>query len=241
VASFLAFNKFSLYNLHKDKKSFENKRRYDKMSLLDGIREKVTASLSEWIKISDPKSNWTIEEFAKINYNESLIIPHCVDCIIVNQCWFKNEENKKPDEFDYSKCPEIPLEKRGLYHPDCHDKKITISNPKPNDIIVFDLERRMDYLFNKKKNWIVAMGYNEEEKNEVFQLLEKLSKESYCQGNYKNNPPSDEKKKYGFRIRINLQFPGKREKLGKIYQITSSYIVYPNGKLKNNTPIGGWN
>ena len=210
------------------------------MNVFEQVSANAKALFSDWIKVGDPRNNLTIEDFEKSGVDQTKTNGHCWKCVTVHQCWFKNEENKKPDEFDYSKCPEIPLEKRGLYHPDCHDKKITISNPKPNDIIVFDLERRMDYLFLDKKIWLNSMGYNEDDKSEVFQLLEKLSKESYCQGNYKNNPPSDEKKKYGFRIRINLQFPGKREKLGKIYQITSSYIVYPNGKLKNNTPIGGW-
>ncbi len=169
-----------------------------------------------------------------------MIKPHCVTCTIVNKCWFKDEKDKKPDEFDYSKYPEIPLEKRGLYHPNCHDLKIPISVPMSNKIEIFDLERRMDYLFLDKKVWLNSMGYKEEDKKEVLELLEKLSKVAYCQGNYKNNPPVEEKKKYGFRIRLNLHFPGKREKLGRIYEITSSYIVYPNGKLKNNTPIGGW-
>ena len=210
------------------------------MNMFDNIREQVSAGLSDWVQIVDPKSKWTIESFAMVNYNEELIKPHCVVCTIINNCWFKNEENKRPDEFDYSKYPEISITKRGLYHPNCHDQKITILAPTPNKIEIFDLERRMDYLFNKKKQWMEAMGYYDEDKIEVFLLLEKLSKEAYCQGDYKNNPPVEEKKQFGFRIRLNLPFPGKREKLGRIYQITSSYIVYPNGKLKNNTPIGGW-
>lgn len=55
------------------------------MSVLDEILEKVTASFSDWIKVIDPKSFWTIESFAKVNYNEKVIKPHCVDCVIVNQ------------------------------------------------------------------------------------------------------------------------------------------------------------
>lgn len=211
------------------------------MNVFDDLRDKLFGEFSDWIKIEDPKSKWTIESFAATNYNEEIIKPHCVTCTIVNQCWFKNEVNKKPDEFDYSKYPEIPIGKRGLYHPNCHDKKHPIPTPTPKDITIFDLERRMDYLFERKLVWMQEMGYNLNDKKEVFQLLETLSKEAYCRGNYKNNPPQDEKKKkYGFRIRINIPFPGKREKFGRTYMITSSYIVYPNGLLKNNTPIGGW-
>jgi hypothetical protein len=211
------------------------------MNVFDEIREKVALQFSDWIKVEDPQNNWTIESFAKSNYDETKIKPHCVACTIVNQCWFKNENNKKPDEFDYSKysLSEIPLSKRGLYHPNCHDRKIPILTPAPMDITIFDLERRMDYLFEKKRDWLKSLGYGIEDKKEVFTILETLSKEAYCKGDYENNPPPEEKKKYGFRIRIRIRFPGKREKLGRIYPITSSYIVYPDGKLKNNTPIGG--
>ena len=55
--------------------------------------------------------------FCRFIMYPQVIKPHCVTCTIVNKCWFKDEKDKKPDEFDYSKYPEIPLEKRGLYHP----------------------------------------------------------------------------------------------------------------------------
>lgn len=87
------------------------------MSLFDDLKEKILANLNSWIEIFDPKNFWTIESFAKVNYNEQLIKPHCVTCVIVNHCWFKDEENKKPVEFDYSKYPDISMEKQGLYHP----------------------------------------------------------------------------------------------------------------------------
>ena len=209
------------------------------MSKFDEVSERIVATFSDWIKIEDRASFWTIENFEKINYNEKVVKPHCVDCVIINQCYFKNEENKKPYEFDYSNFPQVPIDKQGLYHPCCHCQKRGINAPKPNDIVVFDLAKRMDYLFHEKIRWLNYMGYNIEDKNEVFYLIEKLSKESYCKGDYQNNPPPEEKKKYGFRIRVKILFPGKREKLGQIFPITSSYIVYPYGKLKNNTPIGG--
>lgn len=212
------------------------------MNVFENIREQVASNLSGWVKISDPKSIWTIESFEKVNYNEKVIKPHCLKCVLANQCWFKYEDNKKPEEFDYSKYSlfEIPLAKRGLYHPNCHDKKIPIPSPKISDIAIFDLERRMDFLFEDKRGWLSSWGYDESDKVEVFHIIESLSKEAYCKADYKNNPPSDKsKEKYGYRIRVRLPLPGKREKLGKVYMITSSYIVYPDGKLKNNTPIGG--
>ena len=211
------------------------------MNVFENFSDYAKSLLKGWVRIEDKKNPWTIESFAKINYDESKIGPHCVFCTIINKCWFKDEENKRPPEFNYSGYSEedTPQISRGLYHPYCHDKKYAIDAPTQNKIEIFDLERRMDYLFNKKKNWLESMGYNENDKQEVFQLIEKLSKDSYCKSDYQNNPPTEEKKKYGFRIRIRLLFPGKGEKEGKIYPLTSSYIVYPNGMLKNNTPIGG--
>lgn len=37
-----------------------------------------------------------------------------------------------------------------------------------------------------------------------------------------------------------IDIPGANEKLGKTYKIESNYMILPNGKLKMNTPIGGW-
>ena len=33
---------------------------------------------------------------------------------------------------------------------------------------------------------------------------------------------------------------GVNEKIGKIYDLKSSFMVFPNGKLKCNTLLGGW-
>ena len=33
---------------------------------------------------------------------------------------------------------------------------------------------------------------------------------------------------------------GKGEKFGRTYDLKSSFMVFPNGKLKCNTLIGGW-
>ncbi len=40
------------------------------MNVFENIREQVASNLSGWVKISDPKSIWTIESFEKVNYNE---------------------------------------------------------------------------------------------------------------------------------------------------------------------------
>ena len=74
------------------------------MSVFDNIKDKLTASFSDWIKINDNKSGFTIEDFPyATGVDEELTNPHCALCVSVNNCYFKNEEDKKPIEFNYGK------------------------------------------------------------------------------------------------------------------------------------------
>ncbi len=97
------------------------------MTMFEDIFDKLLASFSEWIKIGDPKSTWTIEDFPyETGVDEKITNPHCWKCVTVNQCWFKDEDGKKPQEFDYSQYSliAIPMSKRGLYHPIAIVRKI---------------------------------------------------------------------------------------------------------------------
>ena len=73
---------------------------YDKikekeMSFFDNIKDKLTASFSDWIKINDNKSGFTIEDFPyATGVDEELTNPQCALCVSVNNCYFKNEEDK---------------------------------------------------------------------------------------------------------------------------------------------------
>ena len=62
------------------------------------------------------------------------------------------------------------------------------------------------------------------------------SKEAYAYGNYYIENIT----KYGCKINLKVDIQGVNEKSGKIYKIETNYMVFPNGKLKMNTPIGGW-
>ena len=42
------------------------------------------------------------------------------------------------------------------------------------------------------------------------------------------------------KIKINFDLPGQGSKTGKVYKLKSSFTVFPNGKIKCNTLIGGW-
>ena len=66
--------------------------------------------------------------------------------------------------------------------------------------------------------------------------LIRAMKEAYVLGNYKRKAHD----KYGFRINIQVEMPGVNEKAGKIFKFNSGFTIFPNGKLKMNTPFGGW-
>lgn len=123
------------------------------MKSFEDVRDKVLAKFSTWIKIGDPKSTWTIEDFPyETGVDEEITNPHCWKCVTVNQCLFKDEENKKPQEFDYSKYSliDIPLSKRGLYHPNCHCKKNQIPAPQKEEIKFVIPEGKIDWFYKNK-------------------------------------------------------------------------------------------
>ena len=46
------------------------------MGVLDTTKEKLTARFSEWIKVADDKSKWTIEDFPQGVFQEE-VDGHC--------------------------------------------------------------------------------------------------------------------------------------------------------------------
>ena len=103
------------------------------MSIFDNIFGDLLANFSEWIKIEDDQCPYTIQDFPyETGVDELKTIPHCFKCVTVNDCWFKNEKDKKPQELEISN-PILNLflemnNQNGLYHPNCHCKKIAIDN-----------------------------------------------------------------------------------------------------------------
>lgn len=217
------------------------------MNTFDNIRNQILSYFnandeiySEWIKINDEKSScgWTIEDFPyKEGVNENLTSPHCWKCVSVNQYWFKNEEGKKPEEFDYSKYSyaEIPKSKRGLYHPNCHCKEKSINIPKEKEIQFIADQGKIESFFELKSDWFYGWGYKNSDKNEFVQALNNLVLKQYRYGNYEKEKHT----KFGYQINVRVSIPGKNEKLGKIYSLKSAYMVFPNGKLRLITVAGG--
>lgn len=87
----------------------------------------------------------------------------------------------------------------------------------------------------KKLEWFFSWGYHESDAEYFVNLIQSLVKVAYVKGNYE----IEKHTKYGFAINVFISIPGKNEKHGRCYDVWSCYTVFPNGKLKLNTIVGG--
>ncbi len=212
------------------------------------VHDKAVKYFSDWVKINDDKSHWTIEYFhIGEGVNETMSFPHCWKCVTVNHCWFIDQEGLRPQEFDYNKYQVNELlDKEGLYHPNCHCEKQIIATPKVKDIKIVEktigkdnvfMDKIIGYIIVKKPYWFYDWGYTDEDiQLYADNFKEKVIKE-YAKGNYKIFKHDQ----YGVGINIFIGFPGIKHKQGHVYNIKSGWTVYPNGQLKPNTLIAGWN
>lgn len=123
----------------------------------------------------------------------------------------------------------------GLYHKYCHCKKEAIDNPTVDKIKLIILPGKIDFFFKDKIKWYYSWGYLNEDKEEFVEIVKRLTKESFSKGNYE----VENHTKFGFKINIFIDLPGKNEKENKIYKTWTNFMIFPNGKLKINTLIGG--
>lgn len=201
------------------------------MSIFDDAYKKLLSKFSDWITIDDNQSNWTIEDFPyETGVNEDLTKPHCWKCVTVNKCWFKNEKGKKPEEYD-------PYGPPNLYHPNCHCNKLGMATPLQSKIKLIITNGKIEWMIKAKIPTVLnAMGYKESDKDEILQLVYTLARKSYEDGDYEIRDHN----KFGVAITLFYNFPGKNEDAGKTYRLKSGWMVFPNGKIKANTLIGGF-
>ena len=201
------------------------------MSIFDNM-------LGNWIQVVDNGNNITIEDYG---YDTGVIKGttknHCVKCVAVNKCCFKNEENKKPKPLDITGIDILDSILNGLTpglnHFRCHCKEIPI-NLNIDDITLIIPDGKIKWLFIDKSEWIKSMGY---ELNEDFLLiLKEKIKQVYFYGKYTIQIHTN----FRVKIKLNIDLPGSKNKKEKLYKLTSSFMVFPNGKIKCNTLIGGW-
>ncbi len=191
---------------------------------------------SNWIKIVDKLNNIVIDDFDyEYGIHGQVTTKHCVKCIAVNQCWFVDEKDKKPEPMEYSVGQILSdiNDNLGLYHYNCHCKEIRIAQPKEADIKLIIPKGKEDWLFLDKSEWIRAMGYEPNEK--FLDYLKKKIVESYCLGKYKIRNID----KFGVRITLYVDIEGYGIKSNHIYRLKSGFSIFSNGRLKCNTFIGG--
>lgn len=115
------------------------------MSIFDNI-------LGNWIQIIDEKNDLTIESY---KYDTGVIEGttgnHCVKCVAINRCWFKDEVGKKPEKFDLTNINIVNSLLKGvipgLYHFRCHCREIPINYIGFDDINLIVPKGKIEWLF----------------------------------------------------------------------------------------------
>ena len=212
------------------------------MAMFDDFLDKILSNFSEWIQVKDAKSNWTLDNAPKTQnegVDTEVVKSHCVKCVVVNYCWFKNEKSKKPEHFDYSTFSDKALEKlkgiEGLYHPNCHCKEIAIPNPTEKTISIIVDDRKIDDFYRRKNGLAVAWGYSFLEKNIFKKEFINSVLNEYLNGNYSIFKYDE----HGIQITIIATVPGINYKLGRAYKFQTGFMIYPNGRIENTTIFGG--
>ena len=201
----------------------------------------IKKNIDNWIQIVDNQNELTIENYG---YDTGVVKGttnnHCIKCVAVNYCYFKNEKDKKTENFDVTgiKIIDVLINDLipGLYHPKCHCVETPMSINNVEEISLIVPHGKIEYLLRNKIKWLNAMGYYENDYEKFVQILLQQTKKAYFYGNYYIEDIS----KYGCKINLKITIPGNNEKQGKNYKIETNYMVFPHKKLKMNTPIGGW-
>lgn len=195
--------------------------------------------IGNWIQIKDDYNNLTIENYGyDTGVIEGTTGNHCVKCVAINHCYFKDEKEKKPEKFNYTGINLVDKIVNGifpgLYHYRCHCVETPASIGNIEDVQLIIPSGKEDWLFFDKSDWIKSFGY--EPNSDFLEVLYRKIKEAYFYGRYEIQSYT----KYGVKIKLKVDMEGKEIKKGKIYNLKSSFMIFPNGKLKCNTLIGGW-
>ena len=204
-----------------------------------GMFDEINKKFGNWIQVLDSMNdNVTIENFDYgVGVDGAITISHCAKCVAVNNCWFKDEKGKKPEYYiklgidivDDILSLAIP----GHYHYRCHCYENSILAPNVDDIKLIIPDGKVQWLFKDKQEWIKPFGY--ENNNQFLIVIYKLIKQAYCDGDYIIKKHD----KYGVKIDLYINLPGVGNKKGKFYGVKSAFMIFPNGKLKCNTILGG--
>ncbi|MGN1222847.1 MAG: hypothetical protein ACI4T1_01805 [Christensenellales bacterium] len=170
----------------------------------------------EWDHFLIPnKPEW----FRELLRNIMALFGHCMNCTSLDGCYLVTRN-----------MPEQPLHDNC----DCRKKDITYSNVIYSAIAECDIKKFTEYVFknvkdSKGKNKIFYdLGFDINDSEYLQNEYCKQALKQYLLGNY---------------IRKNLDRRGLRLAIPTTLSgITfySGWMLYPEGKIKNTTPFGGW-
>lgn len=102
----------------------------------------------------------------------------------------------------------------------------------------FPEEKITEYLFShpSKQGLMESLGYNKKDASEIYNKIANNAKIKFLNGDYELGPLNIN----GQKVNIKFSLNGKGIKSGRFYNFVTGWTVYPNGKLHNNTPFGGW-
>lgn len=189
---------------------------FDDIILIKSTGEIVSNEWIEWSHFSIPnKPEW----FREMLRNIMAIFNHCLKCSALDGCYF------------YKRImPEYPLHTNC----DCDTKSINFIKVKSNAKSECDIRKFTDYVFknnkeSKGKNKIFFdLGFNINDSEYLQKEFNKQALKNYLTGNYilKNLD------RRGQRIAIPISINNNT--------FYSGWMIYPEGKIKNTTPFGGW-
>lgn len=170
----------------------------------------------EWDHFFIPnKPEW----FREILRNVMALLGHCMECTSLDGCYLVRKNTPKQPLHD--NC-------------DCRKKNITYSKVKESAIAECDIRKFSEYVFknikdSKGKNKIFYdLGFNTNDSQYLQNEYCKQALKQYLLGNY---------------VLKNLDKRGQRLAIPTTLNGTTFYsgwMLYPEGKIKNTTPFGGW-
>ncbi len=144
------------------------------------------------------------------------IFNHCLICTKLDGCYFL--ERKMPELPQHNRC-------------DCFKIERQIQQVQNIAKAECDIRKFTDYIFKGaggKKQLFESWGYKIENSQWLKEEFENQAKKQYITGNYELKDLDIS----GQRISIPINLNG--------HYFKSGWMVYPDGKIKNTTPFGGW-
>lgn len=188
----------------------------DDIIKLDDKDNIIYAGWIEWVHFLVPnKPEWLRE----IMRNLVAMLRHCLSCTVLDGCYLQ-ERNK----------PELPLHE----HCDCQNTTISYNMVKTRATSECAIEKFTKYIFKSdidskgKIKIFNKLGYTINDAEYLRNEYCKQALTQYLHGNYKLKNLD----KMGQRLAIPITLGNS-----KFY---SGWMLYPEGKIKNTTPFGGW-